>query len=151
MTEIRNLLEEHLNSILSNDIPSYEATTASDLSLYEWYVTPHRIDGLDFHEFMMTEVARDDTAGMALDPKPDSNRADDQSRTRFDIANYREQKYEHVAICSYTLLLSRGTPSGVRVLSYNESRVWVKFDDGWRVVHVHKSPSWQAPFQPPES
>ena len=31
------------------------------------------------------------------------------------------------------------------------SRVMVKFGDGWKVVHVHKSPSWNAPFQPPQA
>jgi hypothetical protein len=36
------------------------------------------------------------------------------------------------------------------VRSYNESRIMVKFPDGWRVVHVHKSPAWNAPFQPPQ-
>ena len=55
MTEIRTFLEEHLKGILGNDISSYEATTSSDLTLYEWYVTPHRIDGLPFHEFMMID------------------------------------------------------------------------------------------------
>ena len=31
------------------------------------------------------------------------------------------------------------------VASHNESRVIVKIDDKWKVVHVHKSPAWQAP------
>lgn len=149
MTEIRALLEKHLAGIFSNDLRSYQATTSPDLSLYEWYVTPHRIDGLEFHEFMMSESDRDDTAGMALNPLPGNANAEDKARTRFDITNYREQYYDHTAICTYTLLISRGTSRGVRVLSYNETRVWIQMEEGWRVVHVHKSPSWNAPFQPP--
>ncbi|MFW6184907.1 MAG: protein kinase, partial [Chloroflexota bacterium] len=28
---------------------------------------------------------------------------------------------------------------------HNESRVLIRQDGGWKVVHVHKSPAWQAP------
>lgn len=149
MTEIRTFLEEHLKGILDNDISSYEATTSSDLTLYEWYVTPHRIDGLPFHEFMMIESSRKDTAGMALDPNPTGEQSEEKPRARFDVTNYKEQRYNDTAVCSYTLLISKGSSSGVRVLSYNETRVVVRMEDGWKVVHVHKSPTWNAPFQPP--
>jgi hypothetical protein len=36
----------------------------------------------------------------------------------------------------------------VKVVSHNESRVIVKQDGKWKVVHVHKSPAWQAPHIP---
>lgn len=149
MTEIRTFLERHLQSIFDSDTEIYHATTADDLSLYEWFVTPHRIDGLPFHDFMMSEAGRDDSSGMALDPKPEGL-AKDKTRVRFDLANYREQVYGDTAICTYTFLLSRGTVEGVEVLSYNESRVLVRENGEWKVVHVHKSPSWKSPFQPPE-
>ena len=149
MTEIRTFLERHLQSIFDSDTEIYHATTADDLSLYEWFVTPHRIDGLPFHDFMMSEAGRDDSSGMALDPKP-GGLAKDKTRVRFDLANYHEQVYGDTAICTYTFLLSRGTVEGVEVLSYNESRVLVRENGEWKVVHVHKSPSWKSPFQPPE-
>jgi hypothetical protein len=98
---------------------------------------------------MMTEAARSDTAGLALDPLPASGTPADKVRLRFDLANYKEQQYGDTAICTYTALVSRGTPAGVRVLSYNETRVIVRQGDAWKVVHVHRSPSWPAPFQPP--
>ncbi len=87
MTEIRSFLEEHLKGIFDNDISNYEATTSSDLTLYEWYVTPHRIDGLPFHEFMMMESSREDTAGMALDPNPAEEQSEEKQRARFDVTN----------------------------------------------------------------
>jgi hypothetical protein len=31
---------------------------------------------------------------------------------------------------------------------HNESRVLIKGDNGWQIVHVHKSPAWAAPYQP---
>ena len=149
MTEIRTFLERHLQSIFDSDLETYHGTTTPDLTLYEWFVTPHRIDGLPFHDFMMSEADREDTASMALDPNPDHGRPEDKARIRFDLANYHEQRYGDTAICSYTMLISKGASDGVKVLSYNESRVLVLMDGDWKVVHVHKSPSWNAPFQPP--
>ncbi|MCJ7567465.1 MAG: hypothetical protein MUO58_07985 [Anaerolineales bacterium] len=149
MGEVRSFLERHLQSIFESDIYAYHETTDENLTLFEWYVTPHRIEGLPFHDFMMTEAGRDDTAGLALDPHPEESSPQDKDRVRFDLANYQEQVFGESVVCSYTLLISKGSSSGVDVLSYNESRVLVKMEGSWKVVHVHKSPSWNAPFQPP--
>ena len=72
----------------------------------------------------------------------------DAVRYRYDLANLKIQEYGDCAIASYTLLQSRGEAGGVSVTSHNESRVMVKQADGWQVVHVHKSPAWNAPYQP---
>ena len=40
-----------LQSIRDNDRDGYHATTSEDLTLYEWWVTLQRIDGLPFHTF----------------------------------------------------------------------------------------------------
>ena len=53
--EVLDFLLTHLQSIMDNDLDSYHATTSVDLTLYEWWVTPHRLDGLPFHDFMMLE------------------------------------------------------------------------------------------------
>jgi hypothetical protein len=150
MSEIRTILEQHLESIFAGDIDRYHASTTPDMTLYEWYVTPHRIDGLPFHDFMMQESSRPDTAGVTLDPLAAGGAPGDKSRMRFDLAGYHEQRYGDTVICSYTMLISRGTAAGVRMISYNESRVLVRMEGNWKVVHVHKSPSWNAPFQAPE-
>jgi ketosteroid isomerase-like protein len=71
-----------------------------------------------------------------------------RSATRFDLSNLHIQTYENTAIASYTLLISTATPEGVKVASHNESRVIVKMNGTWKVVHVHKSPAWQAPHIP---
>lgn len=146
-TEIRDFLHKHLQAIFDGDLQTYHATTVPELTLYEWYVTPQRIDGIPFHDFQMTEAARSDTTSSPL--VPDREGLSRKPRTRFDLAHYAEQRYGDTVIASYTLLISQGTERGVVVRSYNESRVMVKFSDGWKVVHVHKSPSWNAPFQPP--
>lgn len=150
MSEIREFLERHLQAIIDGDSETYHATTVPELTLYEWYVTPHRIEGLPFHDFMMEESRREDSAAFALDPKPDrEHQLAADRRLRFDLANYREQRYSEAAICSYTMLISKASAAGVEVLSYNESRILVQEHAEWRVVHVHKSPAWSAPFQPP--
>lgn len=138
--EIIAFLKVHLRSIQQNDTQTYSETTAEDLTLYEWWITPHRIDGLPFHEFMMASNAERGTVfgaeGKAKSP------------TRFDLANLHVQNYGDTAIASYTLLISTASAEGVTVASHNESRVIVKLNGTCKVVHVHKSPAWQAPHLP---
>lgn len=138
--EIITFLNVHLQSIQENDIQTYRETTAEDLTLYEWWITPHRIEGLPFHEFMMSSNAeRGAVFGAEGGPK---------SPTHFDLSNLHIQNYGDTAIASYTLLISTASPEGVKVASHNESRVIVKRNGAWKVVHVHKSPAWQARHLP---
>jgi Calcium/calmodulin dependent protein kinase II association domain len=152
MSEIREFLEAHLQAIFDGDVPHYKATTAEDLALYEWYIVPQRIDGIPLHEFLLTEAARTNAAPMTGEAlAAGRDRPAERPRVHFDLANYREQVYGDTTICSYTLLISTSAGGGVMVRSYNETRVIVKLAEGWRVVHVHKSPAWNAPFQPPQA
>ncbi|MEP6894813.1 MAG: nuclear transport factor 2 family protein [Chloroflexota bacterium] len=138
--EALTFLKKHLQSIRENDNKTYYETTGEDLTLYEWWITPHRIDGLPFHEFMMgTNEKQGTTFGGEGKAK---------SSTRYDLSNLHIQNYGDTAIASYTLLISTASAEGVKVSSHNESRVMVKQNDTWKVVHVHKSPAWQAPHNP---
>ena len=140
--EVYDFLVRHLKSVQENDISAYHETTASDLTLYEWWVTPNRIDGLPFHEFMMTSNAQNGTVfGSDVKQKAD---------TRFDLSNLCIQRYADTAIASYTLLTSTALPDGVQVVTHNETRVMVKQTGQWKVVHVHKSPAWPAPHVQPK-
>ena len=133
--EIWDFLDKHLQSIFSQDRETYEATTSDDLSLYEWFVTPHRQDGLDFHFFMIDHA----WAGTSGD-------------FRYDLLEPRVQIYGDTAVVSYTFMLTRANEDGqLTHRTHNESRVLVKGADGWQVVHVHKSPGWQAPYGPQTS
>jgi len=138
--EIYEFLMKHLRSVQDNDIQAYHETTSTELTLYEWWVTPQRLDGLPFHEFMMQANARRGAVfGAEGEPAP----------TRFDLANLCIQRYGETAIASYTLLVSTATSQGVKVASHNESRVIVRIDGRWQVVHVHKSPAYAAPHVDP--
>jgi len=140
--EVYDFLLRHLKSVQENDISAYHETTASDLTLYEWWVTPNRIDGLPFHEFMMTSNAQNGTV-FGSDVKQ-------RAETRFDLSNLCIQRYADTAIASYTLLTSTALPDGVQVVTHNETRVMVKQTGQWKVVHVHKSPAWPAPHVQPK-
>ena len=82
--EIWEFLRRHLDSIFTRDLETYKATTSADLGLYEWYVTPHRLDGLDFHLFMNEQH----------EMKPDQ-------AYRYDLLEPRLQVYGDTAIASY--------------------------------------------------
>jgi hypothetical protein len=141
--EVETFLRKHLQSVQDNDLSAYAKTTAAELTLYEWWVTPHRIDGLPFHEFMMQSNAR---AGRVF-----GTEEKEPAVTRFDLSNLHIQRYGDAAIASYTLLISTSAEAGVRVAAHNESRVMVKGEAGWKVVHVHKSPAWPAPHVAPDT
>lgn len=129
--EIWETLHRHLQSVFSKDVDTYKETTSEDLSLYEWFISPHRQDGLDFHFFMI-----------------EHGWADSGLDFRYDLWEPRLQLYGDTAVVSYTFMLTQAGPQGIRHQQHNESRVLVKMDAGWQVVHVHKSPAWQAPHDP---
>ena len=129
--EIWDVLQRHLDSIFAGDSKTYAETTAQDLSLYEWWVTPHRQDGLDFHQFMI-----------------DNRWSGAGDKWRYDLLEKRCQRYGDTAIVSYTFLLSIASQSGIKHQMHNESRVLVKLDGVWMVVHVHKSPAYKLPREP---
>ena len=130
--EIWAFLHRHIQSIFTRDIETYRATTSEELSLYEWFITPHRQDGLDFHFFMIDHS----WAGAGTD-------------FRYDLFEPRLQLYGQTAVVSYTFMLTIAQEGTIHHRTHNESRVLVNNDDkGWQVVHVHKSPTWQAPHNP---
>jgi ketosteroid isomerase-like protein len=146
--EIFSFLTSHIQSIMENDVNTYHDSTAEDLTLYEWFVTPHRIDGIPFHDFMMESAAG---RGSVFGAEVDEENTSFPSKTRFDLANLHIQRYGDTAIASYTMMLSTSLPTGVKVVAHNESRVIVRIDNNWQVVHCHKSPAWQAPHQAPSN
>lgn len=126
--EIWEFLDRHLQAIFGGDWDTYRDTTADELSLYEYWIIPHRQDGLAFHQFMI------------------ENRWVGQTKAqRYDLFEKRCQRYGDTAIVTYTFMLTQALPEGMRHRYHNETRVLVKRAGKWQVVHVHKSPaSWIA-------
>lgn len=126
--DIWDFLDRHLTAIFNRDWETYAATTAPDLSLYEWWVVPHRQDGLDFHQFMIENAWAGEAAAW-----------------RYDLLEKRCQRYGETAVVTYTFMLSQATPEGITHRSHNESRVLIRQNESWQVVHVHKSPATARP------
>ena len=101
--EIKEFLLNHLQAIHKNDVEAYYETTAEDLTLYEWWVTPHRLDGLPFHKFMMKTNAEHGTVFGAENQGM-------RTASRFDLSNLHIQRYGDTAIASYTMLSARRCP-----------------------------------------
>jgi len=91
--------------------------------------------------------------GAESEPPISAYSDDTEDHVRFDLANLHIQRYGDTAIASYTMLVTTsgwaGPTGSVKVVAHNESRVLVKIDGLWTVVHVHKSPAWPAPHLRP--
>jgi hypothetical protein len=126
---ILEVLERNLQSILDGDVETYRATTSEDVSFYEWYISPQRIDGLDFH-LRELGVHREVVGG--------------RGQVEHEILQPRVQIYGQTAIVTYTLLIRTAGYEGVTHRSHNESRVFYDFGSEespqWKLVHCHKSP-----------
>jgi ketosteroid isomerase-like protein len=127
---ILEVLDRNLQSIWDGDEETYRATTADDVSFFEWYISPQRIDGLDFH-LRELRVHKDIVGGGG-------------SRVEHEVLQPRVQVYGSTAIITYTLLIRAVGETGVVHKSHNETRVFYNFgtDDAptWKLVHCHKSP-----------
>jgi ketosteroid isomerase-like protein len=126
---ILEVLERNLQSIWDGDVEAYRATTSEDVSFYEWYISPQRIDGLDFH-LRELGVHKEVVGG--------------KGRVEHEILQPRVQIYGQTAIVTYTLLIRTAGYEGVTHQSHNESRVFHNFGSEetpqWKLVHCHKSP-----------
>lgn len=132
--EVLEVVHRNLQAIWDADVEAYRATCAPDVSFFEWYVTTQRIDGIDFHlrEILVHAEALGGGAG-----------------TEHEILQPRVQLFADTAIVTYTLLVRSVHGNTVQRTQQNETRVLHRFDDGWKLVHCHKSPCWRAPHDPP--
>lgn len=134
---VMKVLESNLKSIWDADVAAYRRTTAQDCSFFEWYISPQRIDGLDFH-LREIRVHRMVISGGA-DPLEE-----DEQLFEHEILQPRVQIYGSCAIVTFTLMVRAVFPGKVVRKSHNETRVFHNFgtEEGpeWKLVHCHKSP-----------
>lgn len=141
---ILEVLHRHLQSIWDSDIETYRATTAPDVSFFEWYICPQRIDGIDFHlrELRVHNAVLSDAA----DPRQAAD-----VRIEHEVLQPRVQLYGDTAIVTYTLLIRSVSAAGIQHRSHNETRVFHNFGTAdapqWQLVHCHKSPVATAASQ----
>ncbi len=121
--EVLDITRRMLDAMYSSDPEVHQKHSAEDMSSYEWYIAPQRIDGLDFH---LALIASGGNGGSS----------------RLDMLTPRVQVYGDTAIVNYTLLkttFSENTASQFSTM--NETRVFVKLEEVWKMVHLHKSPT----------
>lgn len=122
---IWDALRRHLHTIYERDPEGYRQSVTEDLVIYEWYVTPHRQDGVGTHLFFIAET----------------NMFPEGAKYYFELLEPKLQRYGDVAIACYTLLMATSLERERKVTTVNETRVLVKLDGQWKVAHVHKSPT----------
>ncbi|CEK15234.1 ketosteroid isomerase-like enzyme [Chthonomonas calidirosea] len=123
----RELLEitwRLLHAIDTGDAETYAALSSPELSCFE-DVCAYRIDGLEFHLDLIRSMAK------RLGSAP----------LRFDILSPRVQIYGDCGIVTYTRLQTFEQDGMPHWKSYNETRVFVKQNGAWKLVHFHRSPT----------
>lgn len=133
------VLDRHLRSIWAGDLETYAATTAPDVTFFEWYISTQRIDGIDFH---LRETAANFRSAEAR------RKAGQRYEIEHEVLAPQIQIYGEIAIVAYTLLMRYTSDDGVRHAEHNETRVFHHRADAWQLVHCHKSPMWPAPHAP---
>jgi len=123
-SEVLDITARMLRAIHSGDAETYRSLCASELSCFETDVSKYRIDGVDFHLSLIKEM---------------HDRKVYDNLVRFDILTPLVQVYEKSAIVSYTRLMTYGTEFAPIFKSFNETRVYVRLNDGWKMVHFHRS------------
>jgi ketosteroid isomerase-like protein len=122
--EVMQTLERLLHAIYCQDTDTYRELVADDVSSFE-AETPARIDSVEFHLHYMRQQKT---------VRPPN------VQYRLDIVNPRVQLYGNVAIATYTLVVTRSDEGGIRFQTTNETRVFVREDNRWMMVHFHKTP-----------
>lgn len=121
--EVLEITRRMLDAMYSADPEVHRQHSAEDMSSYEWYIAPQRIDGLEFHLALIK-------GGGNGEP------------SRLDMLTPRVQVYGDTAIINYTLLKTTLTETAPPQFStMNETRVFVKIEGIWKMVHLHKSPT----------
>jgi len=120
--ELLKVTDALLEAIRVGDVPTYASLCVPELSCFE-DVCPYRVDGMGFHLHLLQRSAA----------RPDAN------PVRNDILSPRVQVYGDCGIVTYTRLLTYDEPDGLRHATFNETRVFVRLDGGWKLAHFHRS------------
>lgn len=120
--EVLDITRRMLDAMYTADPEVHRRHCTEDMSSFEWYIAPYRIDGLEFH-LGLIEAGGNGTP------------------TRLDMLTPRVQVYTDTAIVNYTLLKTIAAGDGAQFSRMNETRVFVRQDGVWKMAHLHKSPA----------
>ena len=120
--EVLAITRQMLDAMYTSDPEVHRRHCTEDMSSFEWYIAPYRIDGLEFH----LDLIR---AGGNGTP------------TRLDLLTPRVQVHGDTAIVNYTLLKTMAGDGQAAFTRINETRVFVRQEGVWKMAHLHKSPA----------
>jgi hypothetical protein len=120
--EVLDITQRMLGAMHTSDPAVHRAHCAADMSSFEWYIAPYRIDGAEFH-LGLIEAGGNSTV------------------TRFDLLTPRVQIYGDTAVVTYTLLKTTAAGGASSFSTINEARIFCRLDGVWKMVHLHKSPT----------
>ena len=128
--EVLDLTRRLIEAVYRRDLDFYRAHATGDMSAYEWFIAPARIDGLDFHLHLMG-------AGGMVGVSEEA---------RVDLLAPRVQicgAGGDVAVVTFTLLVTYPAEGSAKPAFYsdNQTRVLVRRDGIWMMVHFHRSPT----------
>jgi hypothetical protein len=122
--EILDITRRLLQAIHDGDSEAYRALCAPEVSCFETDVAPYRIDGVDFHLDLIQAMKRQDAY---------------EKLVRFDLLSPRVQLYPGFAVITYTRLMTYQGEGNPYYKTSNETRVFAKESDGWKMIHFHRS------------
>jgi len=123
--ELLDITWRMLHCIDTGDSATYAALSTTDLSCFE-DVCAYRIDGVEFHLTMIEQMREN------REVRP----------VRFDILSPRVQVYaEQTGIVTYTRLMTYIDEGRPRWVTFNETRVFIRQEDAWKMAHFHRSPT----------
>jgi len=123
--ELLAVSNQLLAAIDAGDWKSYASLCDEGITCFEKEAHGHLISGLPFHKYYFDQPAppSDLPAGLSSMSSPDV-------RVVGDVG----------IVCYVRLKQSTGSDGSVNVSATDETRIWKKTSDGWKHIHVHRSP-----------
>jgi hypothetical protein len=117
------LTQKLLDAISKKDWETYISLTDDKLSCIEPETNNNYIEGLDFHKFYFDLP----TVGIV--------------KIKENITQPTTKIYGEVAVISYRRLTQVYIEESLEPKTFNslETRIWKKVEDGWKLVHFHRS------------
>ena len=122
--ELLTITWRMLEAIHMGDAHTYADLCRPELTCFE-DVCAYRIDGVEFHTSLIRQMAENP-----------ANRP-----ARFDMLTPHVQIYGDTAIVTYTRLMTYDHEGKPTWRPFNETRVFVKEQDNWKMAHFHRSPT----------
>ena len=119
MTIYKTLLEL-LHSIKQGDASTYSRLTSSTLSCIEPETGGQLVLGLDFHLFLVEKTSK-------------------ATKYHIEIVDPVIRVYGNTAYAAYILTNSFWNDNGPRFSQVQETRIFHKENDLWKMVHFHRS------------